>query len=194
MELHNWFPSTIGKEEHPEWIDPCNKLLDKIFNVPDKNVNSSFYFNGETTYGTKSLTDDIEFRPFINFIQDKAKEFLDIQGFDSARVPWKPYFFANSFLEGSAHPKHLHSQCTISGIFYLKTPPGSSNIRFLPNQPFKDYFDYMIMNKDPNNWYAMQQVEYTPYPGLLLMWPAWLYHEVPPNKSVEPRTSIVFNL
>jgi hypothetical protein len=76
----------------------------------------------------------------------------------------------------------------------LKTPPGSSNIIFHPNQPFKDFFDYMFMIKDPTNWYAMQKVEYTPYPGLLLMWPAWLYHEVPPNKSVEPRTSIVFNL
>ena len=194
MELHNWFPSVIGKEEHPEWIDPCNALLDKIFNTPNKNVNSSFYFNGETTYGTRSLTEDPDFHPFIDFVKKKAVEFLDIQGYDGARVPWKPYFFANSFLEGSSHPKHLHSQCTISGIFYLKTPPGSSNIIFHPNQPFKDFFDYMFMIKDPNNWYAMPKVEYTPYPGLLLMWPAWLYHEVPPNQSTEPRTSIVFNL
>lgn len=194
MDLHHWFPSVIGKEEHPEWIDPCNALVDNIFNIPDKNVNDSFYYNGETTYGTRSLVDEPEFSPFVNFIQNRAKEFLEIQGFDSSRVPWKPYFFANSFLEGSNHPKHLHSQCTISGIFYLKTPPGSSNIIFHPNQPFKDFFDYMFFIKDPNNWYSKQSVEYTPYPGLLLMWPAWLYHEVPPNKSVEPRTSIVFNL
>jgi hypothetical protein len=26
------------------------------------------------------------------------------------------------------------------------------------------------------------------------MWPAWLYHEVPPNNSTDPRISIVFNL
>ena len=194
MDLHHWFPSVVGKEEHPEWIEPCNALVDNIFNVPDKNVNDKFYYNGETTYGTRSLVDEPDFNPFVNFIQSRAKEFLDLQGFDSSRVPWKPYFFANSFLEGSNHPKHLHSQCTISGIFYLKTPPGSSNIIFHPNQPFKDFFDYMFMIKDPTNWYAMQKVEYTPYPGLLLMWPAWLYHEVPPNKSVAPRTSIVFNL
>ena len=41
MELHNWFPSVIGKEEHPEWIESCNTLMDKIFNVPNKNVNSN---------------------------------------------------------------------------------------------------------------------------------------------------------
>jgi len=107
---------------------------------------------------------------------------------------FNPYFFLNYFLEGSAHPKHVHSQCTISGIFYLQTPPGSSDIRFTPNQPFRDFFDYMFMVKDPDNWYALKQYDYKPYPGLLLMWPAWLYHEVLPNQSTDPRISIVFNL
>lgn len=194
MILDNWFPSTIGRSEHPEWIDPMNILFDKIFNAPDKNVNTDFYYNGETTYGKHSLTNNPEFEPFISFIKYKAAEFLDIQGYDSSRVPWNPYVFANSFLEGSSHPKHLHSQCTISGIYYLKTPPGSSNIVFHPNQPFKDFFDYMFFVKDPTNWYSMSRAEYTPHPGLLLLWPAWLYHEVPPNNSKEPRTSIVFNL
>jgi uncharacterized protein (TIGR02466 family) len=194
MELHNWFPSVIGKEECPEWIDPLNVLVDGIFNSPDKNVNPNFYHNGETTHGTQSLLDNNNFKPFINFVQQKAKDFLDMQGFDSDRVTWRPYFFANSFLQGSNHPKHLHSQCTISGIYYLKTPPGSSKIIFYPNQPFKDFFDYMYAVKDPTNWYGLQSTEYVPYPGLLLMWPAWLYHEVPPNASVEPRTSVVFNL
>lgn len=97
MELHNWFPSVVGKEEHPEWIESCNTLMDKIFNVPNKNVNSNFYYNGETTYGTRSLVDEPDFAPFINFIQNRAKEFLDLQGFDSSRVPWKPYFSLTVF-------------------------------------------------------------------------------------------------
>jgi uncharacterized protein (TIGR02466 family) len=82
----------------------------------------------------------------------------------------------------------------VSGIFYLKTPPGSSNITFYPNQHFKDFFDYTFMIKDPNNWYSLPKTEYTPYPGLLLLWPSWLYHEVMPNDSQTPRTSLVFNL
>ena len=194
MELHNWFPSVIGKEEHPEWLEPMIKLFDGIFNVPNKNVNSSFYYNGETTYGTRDLTKEPEFQPFLNFVLERGKHFLELQGYDSSRVPWKPYMFANNFKEGSNHPRHLHSQCTLSGIYYLKTPPGSSKIIFTPNQPFKDFFDYMFMVKDENNWYSMQKVEYTPTPGTLLIWPAWLYHEVPPNNSTEPRTSFVFNL
>jgi uncharacterized protein (TIGR02466 family) len=194
MHLDNWFPSTIGREDHPEWLEPMTRLFDGIFKVPNKDVNSEFYHNGETTYGKHSLTDDPDFEPFINFIKQRAFDFLEMQGYDASRVPWKPYVFANSFREGSNHPRHLHSQCTISGIYYLSTPPGSSNIIFYPNQPFKDFFDYMFFIKDPNNWHAMPRVEYRPYPGLLLMWPAWLYHEVPPNQSREPRTSIVFNL
>jgi uncharacterized protein (TIGR02466 family) len=194
MNLDNWFPTTIGREEHPEWLDPVNQEFDKIFNVANKDVNTEFYYNGETTYGKHSLVDIPAFQPFINFIKERAYTFLEMQGYDAARVPWKPYVFANSFKEGSSHPKHLHSQCTISGIYYLRTPPGSSKIVFYPNQPFKDFFDYMFFIKDHNNWHSMPKVEYNPHPGLLLMWPAWLYHEVPPNQSTEPRTSIVFNL
>lgn len=194
MELHHWFPSVIGKEDHPEWLDPMRQELTRIFDSPNKQINDKFYHNGETTYGTQSLVEDPAFLPFVNFIKSKAAGFLEQQGFDSARVPWKPYFFANSFKKGSNHPKHLHSQCTVSGIYYIDVPPGSSNITFYPNQPFKDFFDYMFMVKDPTNWYAMQSTEYVPYPGLLLMWPAWLYHEVKPNNSDTPRRSIVFNL
>jgi uncharacterized protein (TIGR02466 family) len=194
MHLDNWFPSTVGREDHPEWLDSLNQEFDKIFNVPDKNLNNNFYHNGETTYGTRSLVEEPAFQPFVNFVKERACAFLDMQGYDSSRVPWRPYMFANSFNKGSCHPKHLHSQCTISGIYYLQTPPGSSNIVFYPNQPFRDFFDYMFFVKDENNWYSMSKVEYAPYPGLLLLWPAWLYHEVPPNDSQAPRTSIVFNL
>lgn len=191
MNLDHWFPSVVGREDHLEWVNPMVAAMDKQF---QKGVNENFYYNGQTTYGTTNLAAEPDFAPFTEFVKKKAIEFLEMQGFDGHRVPMRPYLFANSFKEGSAHPKHLHSQCTISGIFYLKTPPGSSNIVFYPNQPFKDFFDYMFMIKDHNNWYSLQKTEYKPYPGLLLMWPAWLYHEVPPNHSTSPRTSLVFNL
>lgn len=194
MHLDNWFPSTIGRENCPEWLEPMRREFDRIFDAKHKDLNTGFYHNGETTYGRYSLTDDANFAPFVEFIRQKAHDFLDMQGYDASRVPWRPYVFANSFREGSSHPRHLHSQCTISGIYYLDTPAGSSNIVFTPNQPFKDFFDYMFFIKDASNWYSLSRVEYAPYPGLLLMWPAWLYHEVPPNQSQEPRTSIVFNL
>ena len=194
MELDNWFPTTVGRSYHPEWVDSISLLIDDIFDAPDKSVNNSFYYNGETTHGIKNLKDDQNFLPFTNFVMDQAKEFLNKQGYDSSRVPWRPYFFANSFMQGSNHPKHLHTQCSISGIFYVKVPPGSSDIVFHANRPFKDFFDYMFSIKDPNNWYSMEHIKYQPSPGLLLLWPAWLYHEVPPNNSTSPRTSIVFNL
>lgn len=194
MNLDTWFPSTIGRSYHPEWIEPMTYELNKFFENNENELNNAFYYNGLTTYGKYNLHEMEEFNSFKQFVLSKGMEFLELMGFDSTKVPWKPFMFANSFLEGSNHPKHLHSQCTLSGIFYLKTPPGSSNIIFHPNQPFKDFFDYMFFVKDSNNWYAAQNAQYIPQPGLLLIWPAWLYHEVPPNNSKEPRVSIVFNL
>jgi len=193
MILDNFFPSVVAREDHFNWSDKMLPIVKRFFETQPSNPD--FYYNGRTTHGTGlDLTKNPEFKPFTEFIISKGIEFLEIQGFDPTPIKLNPYFFLNSFLKGSNHPKHLHSQCTISGIFYLQTPPGSSKIRFMPNQPFRDFFDYFFHVKDPNNWYAMSHFDYTPYPGFLLMWPGWLYHEVAPNESDEPRISIVFNL
>ena len=193
MRLDNFFPSVVGVEEHKEWAEQLLPSVNSFFQ--NQNYNTDFYYNGRTTHGTGlDLQKNPEYKPFTEFILAKGKEFLEVQGFDSNAVRFNPYFFLNYFLEGSAHPRHVHSQCTISGIFYLQTPPGSSPIRFMPNQPFRDFFDYFFHVKDKSNWFAMSHYDYQPYPGLLLMWPAWLYHEVVPNSSKEPRISIVFNL
>jgi uncharacterized protein (TIGR02466 family) len=193
MIFDNLFPSVVAREEHFDWSDKLLPVVKNFFETEQSNKN--FYYNGRTTHGTGlDLTVSPIFKPFTDLIISKGKEFLELQGFDSGPVKFNPYFFLNYFLDGSAHPKHVHTQCSISGIFYLQTPPGSSPIRFLPNQPFRDFFDYFFHVKDPNSWYAMSHYQYNPYPGLLLMWPGWLYHEVPPNESKEPRISIVFNL
>ena len=192
MNLDHWFPSVVGRSEHPQWLEPMNQAHDKLFNTIDANEN--FYYNGKTTYGIQNLASNPDFSGFMDFIKAQATTFLDLQGYDTNAVNWRPYLFANSFKRGSNHPKHVHTQCSISGIYYLKTPPGSASIKFYPNQPFRDFFDYMFARKTEDNWYSMPSTEYKPYPGLLLLWPAWLYHEVAPNQSDEPRTSLVFNI
>jgi uncharacterized protein (TIGR02466 family) len=193
MNLDFWFPSVIGRSDHPEWLESMSDEVDNLLHT-DVPTNTNFYYNGKTTYGINNLANSPQFFSFMEFVKTEAHNFLELQGYNADAVNWRPYLFANSFTEGSNHPRHVHTQCTISGIYYLKTPEGSSNIIFYPNQPFKDFFDYMFNIKDHSNWYSLQKTEYKPYPGLLLLWPGWLYHEVPPNRSKEPRTSLVFNL
>jgi uncharacterized protein (TIGR02466 family) len=192
MNLDHWFPSVVGRSEHPQWLEPMNQAFDDLFST--SNANENFYYNGKTTYGTQNLAFNPVFTGFMDFVKVQTNTFLDLQGYDTNTINWRPYLFANSFKRGSNHPKHVHTQCSVSGIYYLRTPPGSASIKFYPNQPFREFFDYMFALKKETNWYSMSSTEYKPYPGLLLLWPAWLYHEVTPNESDEPRTSLVFNL
>ena len=193
MVLDTYFPSTVGREEHTDWLPSLRPLLDEIFTGPSDSLDPDFYKNGQTTYGKRNLIDDPKFSNFINFVSERGRHYLDIQGYQA--TGFSPMFFANSFNKGSAHCRHVHSGCSISGIYYVDTPPGSSQIIFTPNNHFKDFFTYMWRVKPGEpNWYSMNECRYNPYPGLLLIWPAWLYHEVPPNDSNEPRRSIVFNL
>lgn len=193
MQFKVMFPSVVASEMHTSWSDYLLPIVKEQFST--NNTNDNFYYNGRTTHGTGlDIQQDTRYQGFTEFIKQKGREFLDLQGYDSQKVRFNPYFFLNSFSEGSCHPKHVHSQCTVSGIFYLQTPPGSASIRFLPNQSFRDFFDYFFFVKDENNELAKSYYDIPPQPGLLLMWPAWLYHEVPPNHSTDPRISIVFNL
>lgn len=195
MRLDSLFPSVVGVEEHVELAANLLPVVRGYFEKEGNPTNDTFYYNGKTTHGTGlDILNNPDYLGFGQFIINKGREFLEKQGFEPHSVKFNPYFFLNYFRQGSNHPKHVHSQCTVSGIFYLQTPPGSSVLRFLPNQPFRDFFDYFFHVKDENNWYARSYFDYVPYPGLLLMWPAWLYHEVQPNNSVDPRISIVFNL
>ena len=45
-------------------------------------------------------------------------------------------------------------------------------------------------NRPPELW---REVHYTPRAGIIVMFPAWLWHEVQPNESNDTRISVSFN-
>ena len=48
--------------------------------------------------------------------------------------------------------------------------------------------------KDKKNLNTCLTIKYSPVVGNLLMWPSWLYHEVPVHPVNENRIGLVFNL
>lgn len=89
------------------------------------------------------------------------------------------------------HTWHLHPLSTISGTYYVQTPPGSSGLKF--EDPRLERF----MAAPPRK--SNCKKEYQPWfvvparSGQLVLFESWLRHEVPPNISKSERVSVSFN-
>jgi len=84
---------------------------------------------------------------------------------------------------------HTHDNALFSGVYYIKTPENCGNIVFKR----MDNARYFMPNiSGPNNFLSTRS-EVKGKEGMLLIFPAWLYHQVLLNNSKEDRISMSFN-
>ena len=98
--------------------------------------------------------------------------------------------WANVARRGNYHRMHNHPSSAWSGCYYA-TNAGSEYslagvLEFYDPRPFTE------MVEVPGTPYG-QRMLIRPTPGLLVMFPSWLYHFVHPMASDTPRISIAFN-
>jgi uncharacterized protein (TIGR02466 family) len=124
-----------------------------------------------------------------NICQQFAKDVLKIG---------KPVKMLNAWInindKNSSNVTHTHPHSILSGVYYVKTPENSGNIKFF--HPAIDMFE--------RDWSDIQKLEpleinspawwFTPEEGHMYLFPSWLKHNVLPNKSDDERISISFNV
>jgi uncharacterized protein (TIGR02466 family) len=99
--------------------------------------------------------------------------------------------WVNVLKPGAAHSGHVHPHSVISGTYYVRTPPGSSAIRFEdPRLPLM----MAAPPRDPDATMDRRPFVYLqPAAGTVLLWESWLRHEVPANAARSARISVSFN-
>ena len=99
--------------------------------------------------------------------------------------------WVNVLTPGGAHSGHIHPHSVLSGTYYVTVAPGASRIRF------EDPRLAMMMASPPRAADAPEEdrqfVYVEPRAGQVLLWEAFLRHEVPANASKADRVSISFN-
>jgi uncharacterized protein (TIGR02466 family) len=91
----------------------------------------------------------------------------------------------------AVHSLHLHPVATISGTYYVKTPRGSSRIRF--EDPRLAQFMAAPPKRAGCAPHNQQQITYDVKAGQVLLWESWLRHEVRPSVIDTERVSVSFN-
>ena len=93
--------------------------------------------------------------------------------------------------ENEYNPQHNHSHCQISAVLYLKVP--AMKPRNIPSKKDKDgEIEFTFCQTD--NIFTTGSFVVKPKPGMCLLFPNTLYHQVYPFQGSGERRSIAFNM
>jgi uncharacterized protein (TIGR02466 family) len=155
----------------------------------------------EANYGQRSKNSYILDEPQA---VELKKYILDLAGMFGSQIlkyEYDEYRFGQSWISykhpGQHHTMHSHPNSLISGVFYYgepseKTPAikfhkllGGMNVSYISPKTKKDKRD---------SKYAIEFMSVDFRPGLLLLFPSYVHHSVPINKTDKVRCSLAFNI
>jgi uncharacterized protein (TIGR02466 family) len=99
--------------------------------------------------------------------------------------------WANINPPGGRNSTHSHPNNFLSGTYYVSLPGDVSHITFEDPRP---QAHVMMPPRVAHNAYNSNVVTFEVRPGRLVIFPAWLNHSVPINRTPHDRVSIAFNL
>jgi len=140
-----------------------------------------------------------EFEDLAKAVLASMQQVFDDLEYDGDMEPVLDNMWANVSPRHAFNRMHTHPGVIWSGVYYVQSPSGSGRIFFADPRAqagvLRPYLSEAGKNR-PENW---SEVFYEPIEGRMILFPAWLLHEVEPNLSDVSgdgghRISISFNL
>jgi len=152
------------------------------------------YPGGYTSYGslsrmhTISPTFEALRRRLLRHVGAYARALeLDLEGRELAMTDC----WVNVMPRHVVHGLHLHPLSTISGTYYVRTPPGVPGLKL--EDPRLDRFMAAPPRRVDASARSRPWVTIPARAGRVVLFESWLRHEVTPNTVAAPRVSISFN-
>ena len=129
----------------------------------------------------KALADEL----FI-FMKDIWKEeWLD-------KEPVLGNMWANINYQGGYNRPHVHPNALFSGAYYIKPPPNCGQLICTDPRPgIQTVMPSRVKGTPPKHLWRECHLEVKE--GRIIIFPAWLWHSVPPSESNDIRISVSFN-
>ena len=183
------FPTPVYIQDVPNAVQLNQYLEQKIiqWSQQDKGVS-------KTNAGGWHSTTDMNRKEEYNVL---TKELFNMQEeiFKKEFLTQKPVLgnmWANINYPGNSNRPHLHPNSLFSGVYWIKAPEKSGSLMLYEPRP--GVHTTMPNRKEgklpPQLW---REVHYQPRAGTIIMFPAWMWHEVKPNESNDTRISVSFN-
>ncbi len=197
-------PILIGKADCKQVCDDAADMAYKLRDSLDKgslvsddwdkskksNNKEDFLKKGVTSFNSADNLFDIPgWENISHFLYSFAKsmvETIDPQCADKMRIinMWSTIYPKGCFI-----PEHVHSNSTLSAVFYVKAPENCGEIVFHDPSWVAKTMHWNTAFPSPETKYT-QKVE----DGLMIIFPSWLPHRSYANQSEEDRIIISFNI
>lgn len=188
LDINLFFPTAIALEHNETLADQLLPIAKKYLSTTNLNNNNLGY---TSTYDADSgLEQCQDFDFFLDYINEKAYEFLGRSGYDTEKISLSAKIFVSEMKFGDSHNSHVHPNCILSGIMYLQVPEGSAPIVFSDARSAKRM---LSLPRQQETFINQTETPIFPKPGMMLLWESWLAHSVPVNRSVDGRITVVFN-
>ena len=150
-----------------------------------------FAREGVTSFNsTESLTLLPEWNNVTGFIKDFAETMA--KSMDNTLTYELLNMWTTIYPPGAFVPEHVHSNSTLSGVFYAKAETNCGEIVFSdPSWVAKTMSFPSRKGAYPD---VPTKYRVSPEPGLMLLFPSWLPHKSMANRSQEDRIIISFNM
>ena len=186
MITEKFFPTIVhGKDVELD----NNKLAQDIINWSnqDKGISKT---NIKGWHSTTDMATKPEYQELITELMRMQKEIYEHEHLDRhARLG---NMWANINPPGGMNQPHIHPNALFSGVYYVKSNPKAGRLKIYDPRPGAQINMPTRKLGDPGKdlW---RDANIEPIPGRIIMFPAWLWHSVEPNKSDNTRISVSFN-
>ena len=183
------FPTMIYIKDFSD-PEKLNKYLEPKIIQWSQQDKGELKTNAGGWHSTTDMNHKREYDPLTNELFVMQSEI-----YKKEKLTMKPVLgnmWANINYPGCFNRPHLHPNALFSGVYWIKAPEKSGNLMLYDPRPGVQMT--MPSRKEgklpPELW---REVHYKPKAGTVVMFPAWLWHEVKPNESNDIRISVSFN-
>lgn len=188
-DILSLFPTFVWKiQSTPEFYEKVNAQIRNALN--ELNPDPSGIPPGSSWQSNQQLHKREELADLASCILAATKtvlRFLKIS-YDAVEITG---CWANISSTGAPHAMHSHPNNFLSGVYYVQTQPGADTVNFHDPRPQSSIIRPPVTELTAQN---TDQVVVKVSPGMLLLFPAYLWHSVAPNESEDLRISVSFNL
>lgn len=134
-------------------------------------------------------------KPLSNWIMGCFEEFAT----NVMRYRYDKLEFAQSWLTykkpGQFHKAHTHPNTLLAGVFYYDVQPGDASIVFSKEvKSFnRSYIEPSLSDDYQEYPFSQEEIYFTPQPNNLIIFPSYVTHGVPPNKTNRTRKALGVN-
>lgn len=186
-QLYKLFPTPLFSGQLSD-VSLCDRVEKKLRDLQRSGQGVNSITQAMRAYMTPDNLHTVpEMKELVDVILKESGEILDVYAVkrDSHYIT---NMWANIAHPNRRHSMHMHPNCILSGVVYIRTPKGCGPIVFAsPRQLAKGLeFTYLAKNEFNSDAFV-----FVPEKGRMLMWPAHVPHAVEEGRANESEDRIV---